>query len=134
MMEERLEQAHLETLTLHPHQLVWHKKGKEILIQNRLFDIKSMEVAGDRVTVTGIYDDAETAIKEKIASLESRQQRDNERSRSLLFRLHSLLHYYEDCNGQWRLTPPESPATRHTCYQLRILNPFSPICIPPPKA
>ena len=41
-MEEKLERSFLQTIKLKKEDLVWVKKGKEILVGNHLFDIKSI--------------------------------------------------------------------------------------------
>jgi hypothetical protein len=61
-MEEKLEIASLETITVSVSDFVWLKKGKEILVNGKMFDVKSHQVNGTKITFTGLYDDKEKEL------------------------------------------------------------------------
>jgi hypothetical protein len=71
-MEERLEKAALQTLFVagEPH---WAKPGKEIWLNNQLFDVKEIRPAQNGYIVKGLFDTQETAIAKKAAGQSERQ-------------------------------------------------------------
>lgn len=70
-MKDRLEQSTLHTLRLPASGLHWHKKGKEIRHEGRLFDVASLRYEGAEVVLTGLYDDEERRIEEFVHGLAS---------------------------------------------------------------
>ena len=64
---ERLEEQLLKTISISKDQFRWEKKGKEISIDGRMFDVKSFVLKEDEIIVSGIYDDQETAIHSMLA-------------------------------------------------------------------
>jgi hypothetical protein len=73
-MKERLEKEKRHTLTLGAHDLQWVKKGKEIRIGNRLFDIHNMQMVNGKWQVSGLYDDEETAIENQLRQMGKQRQ------------------------------------------------------------
>lgn len=64
-MMERLERESQHTVKL--EKLIWYKKNKELLIEGRLFDVKSISKCEDgKYLVKGLYDEEETELKEQI--------------------------------------------------------------------
>ena len=64
-MMERLERESQHTVKL--EKLIWYKKDKELLIEGRLFDVKSIHKCEDgKSCVKGLYDEEETKLKEQI--------------------------------------------------------------------
>ncbi len=66
-MLEMLENASLQTITINKTDIVWVKKNKEILIEGKLFDIKSYSILNDKVIFIGLFDKDEDAIKKNYA-------------------------------------------------------------------
>ena len=65
-MQEKLEKSQLTTLTLRIHSIQWAKKGKEILIDGKLFDVKSIVVENEQATIIGLFDEEETKLVTQI--------------------------------------------------------------------
>lgn len=86
-MEEQLEQQHLDTLRIAEKDLVWYKKGKEVLIGQRLFDVKQLTREGQTVVLTGLFDENETRVKNKMSQLAKQQQQDDRSSQQILNKL-----------------------------------------------
>jgi hypothetical protein len=74
-MEERLELASLKTIELSNNSFTWTKNGKEILINNKLFDVKSFVKKESSIVFTGLYDKDEDAIKKSIVNLSQHENR-----------------------------------------------------------
>lgn len=64
--EHRLAHSLQQTISIPLHQLHWEEEGKELLIEGRLFDVATISYKGDHAIVTGIFDDAETRIIERL--------------------------------------------------------------------
>jgi hypothetical protein len=87
LMEEKLEQSSLQTIYVSANKLIWLKKGKEVLINGKLFDIKSSENNNGEIKLTGLFDTAEDAIVKKIAALENNKNNSSSPVCSLLVNL-----------------------------------------------
>lgn len=62
-MKERMEEQMLRTITLNNSDIHWEKEGKEIWVQGKMFDIKSIEYKNGTTVFHGLFDDEETALK-----------------------------------------------------------------------
>jgi hypothetical protein len=67
-MEEHLENASLRTITVDIGSIQWVKKNKEVTIAGKLFDVRSFTIAGDKITLTGLYDKDEDILNEQLKS------------------------------------------------------------------
>ena len=65
-MKVKMEQQLLHTITLPDGDIIWVKKGKEIFIHGKMFDIKSMEHKNGMTTFYGLYDEEETLLKKNL--------------------------------------------------------------------
>ena len=65
-MKEKLEKQALTTVRVHNESVIWIEVGKEILVNDRMFDIKNVTNDGDYVIFSGLYDDEEKAIESKM--------------------------------------------------------------------
>ncbi len=66
-MEEKLEAGFpLYTVRIPVNQIEWEKKGKEIHLQGKMFDIKTQVIKNGVATFTGLFDEDETALKNKL--------------------------------------------------------------------
>ncbi len=52
----------LETISVSKKNINWVKKGKEILINKMLFDVKSYKAEGENILLTGYYDHKEVKL------------------------------------------------------------------------
>jgi hypothetical protein len=67
-MLEKLENASLQNISINKADLVWVKKNKEVLIDGKLFDVKSYSTINDKIILTGLFDKDEDAIKKNYAN------------------------------------------------------------------
>lgn len=68
----------IQTISVHKKDINWVKKGKEILIDGKYFDVKSFKTRGDDLLLTGYYDHKEDNLVGKIKRLF--QQKDKSES------------------------------------------------------
>ena len=69
-MEEKLEQSSLQTIIVSTNELVWLEKDREVLINGKLFDVKSTSIINDSTRLTGLFDIEENEILEDIYTME----------------------------------------------------------------
>ena len=55
-MEEQLETKALQTITTDLTGVQWLKKNKEVIIEGKLFDVKSYTITGNKIILTGLFD------------------------------------------------------------------------------
>jgi len=63
---ERLETEQLQTITIAAENIHWVKKGKEILVAGKLFDIKHFEKKNSKVIITGFFDKEEDGLYDQL--------------------------------------------------------------------
>jgi hypothetical protein len=68
-MKAKLESAVLQTIVLNKADVKWFKKNKEIIIDGKLFDIKSFATDGEKMIFSGLYDHEENKLKKEFANL-----------------------------------------------------------------
>lgn len=76
-MLEQLESASLQTITVNKVDITWVKKNKEIIVNGKLFDVKSYSVAGNKIILTGLYDDDEDKLKKEFSNLIHQKKNDS---------------------------------------------------------
>lgn len=74
-MEERLETASLTEITVPAGEIVWLKKGKEILVNNEPFDIKSCKLSNGVFHICGLYDKKEKELKKLLSEEQHSSQK-----------------------------------------------------------
>ena len=61
-MEITLEKEPLTSISLPATSVVWYEEGREIMVDGRMFDIKSFTIKDGIFTALGVYDDDETEV------------------------------------------------------------------------
>lgn len=64
-MEERMEARLLQTFFI-PQQELQRINSREILVHDKLFDVKKAQAVKNGIVVTGVFDEAETAVLHQI--------------------------------------------------------------------
>lgn len=67
--DEKMETVVLKSVRIPAADLIWVRKGKEALIDGRLFDIKSFKTENGLVTLLGYYDDKETKLLDEYKNI-----------------------------------------------------------------
>ncbi len=131
-MKEELESKMLHSITLNSNAIHWVKKGKEIVVDGRYFDVKSIvyTINGTAI-VTGLFDEEETAL---VQELQKNQKKNNSQGTKQLAQFFQLL-----------LVMPDNPHDNNSGYILLsnqrfpVIAPatvaaFKTILTPPPQA
>ena len=129
-MKRQLEIKMLHTITLAKNDVYWLKDGKEIIINGRMFDVKSFQHAGDdKISFTGLYDDEETALVNKV---KENQQTDNNAGGKLLAQLFQLLQASFN-NTTAEVFIPSLHSNSFPGIEQRLASQYISIFFPPPQ-
>lgn len=127
-MKEELEHARLQELVLPTASLQWAKPGKEILIGQELFDVKSIRYDQYGMAhIRGLFDKAETALVKEIQKDFDQQNRNG--SRQIIHLFKTIQSLPESGQFVFRAPAPESiqmhvPQTGHLPHTyLHLLTP-----------
>jgi hypothetical protein len=86
--KERLEKELLQTVSVPKEALRWAKQGKEIWINDHLFDVKSYSLVNNVYIFKGLYDEDETLV---VKALRQQNRQQNDKESRLLGQLFQLL-------------------------------------------
>jgi hypothetical protein len=130
-MRRRLESNMLHTITIAKKDVRWLKDGKEILVDGRMFDIKSSKSADNgKISFTGLYDDEETTLVKKISK---NQQNENNTGGKLLAQLFQLLCSSFNHSPE-EIFIPSLNSNHFPVLEQRLPSRFKTILSPPPQA
>ncbi|MBX9784689.1 MAG: hypothetical protein K2X48_15480 [Chitinophagaceae bacterium] len=128
-MEEALEQQHLVSIKINAASVHWVRKNKECLINGELFDVKSIEISGNDISLTGLFDVKEKAIKSVIATQSKHQQSNQSKQIVKLQMLFAAPHSEQDAKKI-----PATVISSKQPYQTSFYHePFKGHSTPPPK-
>jgi hypothetical protein len=131
-MEEKLEKLHLQTIQIPVDEIVWYKKNKEIVVEGRLFDIKTLTIENGIATFRGLFDEKESDIKNLLSNLEKKQR--GEKDKNLVAQFVMLL-FYQDSNRELILQYPDCKKAGYALHEQQPWSgPSLNIPHPPPKA
>ena len=129
-MKEQLEQQLLHDITLSSAEIHWYKPGKEIVVDNRLFDVKNIvHLENGKTKFTGLFDDEETTLVQQM----KKQQEDN-KNRGLT-QISLLLHIWVSLpqHETNTLACTEQVQTVYPRFEMTPVNAFRRIATPPPQ-
>lgn len=66
-MKEKLELESMHSVFIKQEDIRWVKKGKELRLHGKLFDVKQSAAKPGGLLVTGLYDEAETVIENMLS-------------------------------------------------------------------
>lgn len=61
-MLERVEKEQLTTIKIPEKEIEWYNPGHEIIIEGKMFDIKSIHLENGIYTISGLFDEDETEL------------------------------------------------------------------------
>ncbi|HEX8331235.1 MAG TPA: hypothetical protein VF622_01365 [Segetibacter sp.] len=132
-MEEKLETEQLTSVTISAHNFKWYKEGKEIIVNNHLFDVKSItRLAGDQLLIKGLYDYQEQKLHKDLDDWMNNKGSSSKQDQHVFFKWLSQL--YDDNVSSLVLYSSNCIALNH---QLFHTSPFKGITLsvltPPPR-
>ncbi len=135
-MEEQLEKAALQKVTVHIADFKWLKEGKEAEINGRLFDVKEYSIAGGIITLKGLYDDDECEIKKTITSLyKTRHNGENSPVNTLLIKFfnNTIIDRNFSYTSLTKYKYSNIKENAFSIYSESLLQRFIPVATPPPN-
>lgn len=130
--KQRFETELLQTITVSSENINWEKPGKEILINGKLFDVKSFKTSGPNIVLTGFYDHKEDNLVKHIKDLS--QQKNNSRGPAdqLAVKFLFCANYKESITfsiqNNWQIIACKFPV-----YAEAVSSMSYPAVAPPPK-
>jgi len=129
-MKERLEEEAVCTIRVSEKDIVWVKYKKEIIVDGKMFDIKSFTKVNDVFIFTGLYDDDETEL---VKNFENDFNRKNNHSNQLLSELFKMIQSQFCDNPDQATIYPRQNTTYINLTLSNTLSPFINILTPPPQ-
>ena len=127
--EERLERKALVSVTIPAADLHWHKRGREAVIDGKLFDVKTMRQTGGQIVLTGLFDEAETAIVNLLEQQTTHSRESNGMAYLFILLLQFIALPYTFAFLSYRVAQPAVGGMLPTGYR----SPFLPLAAPPPR-
>lgn len=62
-MMERMKKQYLTAIQVPVDEFQWYEKDKEILVDGRMFDVKSIRLINGNYHITGLFDEQETELR-----------------------------------------------------------------------
>ncbi|HSF46118.1 MAG TPA: hypothetical protein VLA58_08900 [Chitinophagaceae bacterium] len=129
-MLEKLENQNLVSVQVPASEFQWYEEGREIIINGKMFDVKSIELSHGVYFVTGLFDEKETQLKQALQNNLEDQQNEKIASQQLV----QFITSFADLNepilalNAWRCS-----MSQRTLYQdSYIPQYFGSIVVPPP--
>lgn len=130
-MKEKMEHQLLHELTLNNKDIQWFKEGKEIVINNSLFDVKSINyLPGGKARVTGLFDKEETALNEQVRKNQQENNDKGNRQLAQFFANWLALPFEEEHN----VPSIDNTVNKFSPYTIDPVSAFRTILTPPPQA
>lgn len=129
-MKERMKEQSLSVISLADNEIHWMKGKKEIWVDGRLFDIKSIEYKDGITTLRGLYDEEETILYYTFNKTWGKNCSDQNQLLSQLFECLQDIYFSQDgdfpalVNKPLHVTTLSSPG---------LLSQFKTILTPPPQ-
>ncbi len=128
-MKERMENEVLHVVAVKTNEIIWEKKGKEIVIGDRMFDVKSYTIKGNVTIFLGLYDEEEASLKSLVNSEMSKQSKKNN---TIISEIFQLLQSFYCNNGIVEQPAVMQKATYSITPTAQLTNPTLPSTYSPP--
>lgn len=131
-MEEKLEHINMQTISLPANAVIWYKKNKEIIVNDRLFDVKEYSISNGQATFTGLFDQDETGIKKKLEKMQRKAPAANTEKALVIQLAFQQLYLSANNFSAIKVASGNSPVYK-TGITARLLTTDLPVPYPPPK-
>jgi hypothetical protein len=127
--EEQLERENLTIITIAEKDLRWHKSGKELWIENKLFDVKSISKSNQGYCIVfGLFDDEEQRLIQQLHHLVGEDEKAFALSNEIQTLMSDWFSYNQSDNAssQWYTVLPglsDRSLSLHSEYISSILTP-----------
>ncbi len=130
-MLEKIESKNLTTLLIKKSNLQWIRKGKEIAVEGKLFDVKDISLKGNEYIVRGLYDEKEIKLAQLVKKMQSEPNRTP--LHLLVSKIVSLVLFAEN-NTDWQDVAATQLSRKYPLQNTGNFHSYCPALIaPPPK-
>lgn len=131
-MMEQLELKSLATIVIKKAGIKWIKRGRELEVNGKMFDVKSVSCHRDVYVITGLWDEKEDALIQNIKNAE--QSAGDSPVKLAVSKLFSVVVFFEIKDAWQHPVARPAPANYYSSQSDLFLS-FSPsLTGPPPKA
>lgn len=130
-MKESLEQELLQIISLPGKKVHWIYPGKEILVNGKMFDVKSYYKKNGHYIFTGLYDHEETAL---VNQLEENWKKNKESGNQLLRNLFQLLQLVYPVENAYQLAPDNDRSVNFYHFNSHLDILYKKVPTPPPQS
>ena len=131
-MLEKLERNHLQRISIATDRIQWYEEGREIIVDGKMFDIKSSKVANDSTIFYGLYDHEETALKQQVESIVNNKSARDQKSQAAGKFLFQQLYVVAQASATTFGFLAKDPLM-YSNYSDDLLCSFLPVFTPPPN-
>jgi hypothetical protein len=129
-MMEALEENELITFTVDAEAVQWIKKGKECIINGKMFDVKESVYHHNNFILTGLFDEKEKEIKLQLQAFTKEEKKKHHTADVIKLLLQTAaIHNPTLFNFKPQLSFSGRSLFKDVCYS----SPFHSITTPPPR-
>jgi hypothetical protein len=132
-MEKKLLTTSLQTIVINQKNSSWVKPNKEISIDGKLFDVKSIAIVNGQTIATGLFDDDEDILQELLMNFVSNKNKSTSTANKLGIKFAFPVLYYDASPLFGIITPTIIDPNLLSFNQKKIPLIYFSISIPPPK-
>jgi hypothetical protein len=130
--QNRFTTEQIQTVVISAEKFAWVQDEKEVLINGRLFDVKSIKKLGQTLELTGFFDHKEDRIVKHLKNTEQQKNNSNSLLNQLTFNFIFLPNYKEtttfSIQNNWQFIASSFPS-----YTESVTSMAYPAIVPPPK-
>lgn len=128
---ERFETEAIQRISVSPEKLLWVKDGKEVIIEGELFDVESYEQQGNKILLTGFYDNKEEKLVKDIKDIYQNNKAESPFNRAVTKFL--LVPFYLEPGSSSLLNSWQTITRRFSNYTEPISTGCHAAVSPPPR-
>jgi hypothetical protein len=128
-MRKELKEKTLQTVVVCENDFHWLEPGREILVQNRAFDVSSYKYENGNYIFTGLFDDEETIL---LSQLQKKQEEENTAGNKALVQLLDLFPASQE-SVDTELLLLTAILKQYPNFDSRLSSKYESIITPPPK-
>jgi hypothetical protein len=128
---EQLEKGNYKTYTFNQQQVQWVNPGEELLVNGKLFDVKSYHENKGDITLTGIFDEEEEYLLDKYNNLVNKKN--GTAAQDFSFLKIFLTPYITTAVGYLQQPVSFTIVTDYCCFNEQAIQQAYSIITPPPQ-
>lgn len=133
-MMEKMEKDELQTINIPTAGIRWYKKNHELMIDGKMFDVKSMTQHGDSTTLTGLFDDDDTELHEALAGMHEQKNKGHNNALLLYQVCLGIIAEQNHLNNHTIIKDFSSVQVPFKEFESSVLHAYLPVFSPPPES